>query len=107
MKTFEIQVLNGAMYTLCNRIIERIVVEVEYLKPQHNLPIPCSFDRLQKTLIQMKYEILDVTENQVYLDKTLSDFPADVVFKLKNDSKSPADQLRDSRNNPCAKFDTF
>ena len=93
------------MYTLCNKIIERIVVEVEYLKPKHNLPIPCNFDRMQKTLVQMNYEILDVTETQVYTDKRLSDFPPDVVFRLKDDSKSPAELLRGSRNNPCAKFD--
>jgi len=107
VETFEMQVLNGAMYTLCNKIVERIAVEVEYLKPNYNLPIPCSFDQLQKTMIQMNYEILDASEMQVYTNKKLPDFPQDVVFKLRDVSKSPADQLRGLRDNPCAKFDTL
>mmetsp|Transcript_19815 Transcript_19815/g.35018 ORF Transcript_19815/g.35018 Transcript_19815/m.35018 type:complete len:405 (-) Transcript_19815:56-1270(-) len=105
VETFEIQVFNGAMHTLCNSIVERIVVEVEYLKPKHNLPIPCDFDRLQKALVQMNYEILDLEERMTLTHMALPDFPTDVIFRLKDMTQSPATRLQGVNGNPCQKFD--
>ena len=106
VETFEMQVLNGAMHSLCNLIIERIVVEVEYLKPVHKLKTPCNFDLLQRTLIEMGYDILDVGEKESFTTKRLPDFPPDVVFKLIDMTQSPVKRLGSrSGNNVCQRFD--
>lgn len=93
------------MYTLCNRIVERIVVEVEYLKPIHGLPLPCSFDRMRKALVGMGYEAFDLSETQSLTNADLSELPPDIVFRLRSDARPPADQLRGAWSNPCAMFD--
>ena len=106
VETFEMQVLNGAMHSLCNLIVERIVVEVEYLKPVHKLKTPCNFDLLQMTLMEMGYDILDVGEMEYFATKRLPDFPGDVVFKLIDMTQSPVKRLGSRRgNNVCQKFD--
>jgi FkbM family methyltransferase len=105
VETYEIHVLNGAMYSLCNLIVERIVVEVEYLKPSYNLANSCDFDRLRRALALMKYQIFDLEENISYESMELQNFPTDIMFKLHDITRSPADQFRGSMENPCAKFD--
>ena len=112
VETYEIHVLNGAMYSLCNIVIEHIVMEVEYLKPSYNnnlLPLSnntCSFDKMRQTLIRLGYEILDLEENgTVYTDVDLQELPSDVLFRLNDFTQSPATRLRGSVDNPCAKFD--
>ena len=105
VETKEIEVLNGAMFTLCNLVVERIIVEVEYLKPFYNSePIRCNFDKLQQTLVQMGYDIYDAEEQSTLMDKKLPEFPPDIVFKLKDMAQSPANRLRGSVGDPCEKF---
>jgi FkbM family methyltransferase len=82
VETYEIHVLNGAMYSVYNLIVERFVVEVEYLKPSYNLPNPCNFDQLQKALVLMNYQILDLEETTSYTSMELQNFTTDVIFKL-------------------------
>lgn len=106
VETYEIHVLNGAMYSLCNIIIERIVMEVEYIKPSYNLDNKCSFDTMQQTLVRLGYTIFDVEEKMVYTnDVHLQELPSDILFRLNDFTQSPATRLRGSVDNPCAKFD--
>jgi hypothetical protein len=106
VETYEIHVLNGAMYSLCNIIIERIVMEVEYLKPSYNLNNQCSFDTMRQTLLRLGYDIFDVEEKMVYTnDVHLQELPSDILFRLNDFTQSPATRLRGSVDNPCAKFD--
>ena len=106
VETYEIHVLNGAMYSLCNIIIERIVMEVEYLKPSYNLNNQCSFDTMRRTLLRLGYDIFDVEEEMVYTnDVHLQELPSDILFRLNDFTQSPATRLRGSVDNPCAKFD--
>lgn len=108
VETFELQVLQGAMQSMCNMIIERITVEVEYYKPIHNMHNPCDFERLRAIMIDMGYEIVDIYHTEEKDDMTywkLSDMPPDILFRLKDMSVSPADRLRKKRNNACKKFD--
>ena len=105
VETYEIHVLNGAMHTLCNLIVERIVIEVEYLKPSYNLPIPCNFEQLRSTLIQMNYDVHDFDEVKSYKSVALQQLPSDIIFNLIDVTQSPADRLRGSMDNPCAQFD--
>jgi FkbM family methyltransferase len=108
VETYEIHVLNGAMYSLCNIIIERIVLEVEYLKPSYNLSNKCSFDTMRQTLLRLGYEIFDVEEKTVYTDNVdLKELPSDILFRLNDFSQSPATRLRGTIDNPCAKFDLY
>ncbi len=95
--TYEIHVLNGAMHTLCNLVVERIVIKVEYLKPNYNLPYPCNFEKLLRTLTQMNYAILS------YAGVELQNLPGDIIFKLTDATRSPSNRL--SLDNPCAQFD--
>ena len=108
VETYEIHVLNGAMYSLCNIIIERIVLEVEYLKPSYNLSNKCSFDTMRQTLLRLGYELFDVEEKTVYTDNVdLKELPSDILFRLNDFSQSPATRLRGTIDNPCAKFDLY
>ncbi len=104
VETYEIHVLNSAMHTLCNLIVERIVIEVEYLKPSYNLPNPCNFEQLRSTLIQMNYDVLDFDEVKSYKSVALQQLPGDIIFKLMDVTQSPVNRLRGSMDNPCAQF---
>ena len=104
VETYEIHVLNSAMHTLCNLIVERIVIEVEYLKPSYNLPNPCNFEQLRSTLIQMNYDVLDFDEVKSYKSVALQQLPGDIIFKLMDVTQSPVNRLRGSMDNPCARF---
>jgi FkbM family methyltransferase len=106
VETYEIHVLNGAMYSLCNIVIGRIVLEVEYLKPSYNLSNKCNFDTMRQTLLHLGYELFDVEEKTVYTDNVdLQQLPSDILFRLNDFSQSPATRLRGTVDNPCAKFD--
>ena len=105
VETYEIHVLNGAMHTLCNLVVERIVIEVEYLKPNYNLPNPCNFEKLLRTLSRMNYAILDFDEVKSYAGVELQNLPGDIIFKLTDATRSPSNRLRGSLDNPCEQFD--
>ena len=110
VETAEIEVINGAMATLCNVIVERIVMEVEYLKPAHGLPIRCDFDKMRDALVRMGYVLRDVKGKALDVGLGLDRLPHDVVFELGSlvdKTRTPAERLRggDSGDNPCAPFD--
>ena len=96
------------MHFLCNRIVDAIAVEVEYLKPQHNLVTDnCQFEPLRQQLEQMGYTVMS-TDNNTPKDLTgipLASLPADVVFVQQHLDQSPAGRLRGASTNPCRDFD--
>jgi FkbM family methyltransferase len=106
VETYEVHVLNGAMHTLCNVVVERIVVEIEYLKPKHKLLKDCDFARLHNTLDKMGYTIMDNAEKQTYPTSVpLANMPGEAVLVLENTTQSPAERLRGSADNVCQPFD--
>ena len=110
VETAEIEVINGAMATLCNVVVERIVMEVEYLKPAHGLPIRCDFDKMTDALVRMGYVLRDVKGEALDAGVGLDRLPHDVLFELglsEDEARTPAERLRgtDGDDNPCAPFD--
>lgn len=110
VETAEIEVINGAMATICNVIVERIVMEVEYLKPSHGLPIRCDFDRMADALIRMGYVLRGVKGEALDAGVGLDRLPHDVLFELGlfvDKTRTPAERLRGKGgdDNPCAPFD--
>lgn len=105
VETHEVQVVNGAMYFLCNRRVDRIIMEVEYLKSNYKLG-KCDFPAMQHRLEQMGYEVWDSTMKIDLTGKSIEQFPTpDAVFVQKFPDETPANRLRGTSNNPCADFD--
>ena len=104
VETFEMHVLAGAARTLCETIVERIAVEVEYLKPSYGLDVPCDFAAMRDTLVKIGYEIYDLKEERDLTRARLEDMPTDVVFRLRNRTMAPATRLRHRKDNPCRRF---
>ena len=105
VETHEVQVFNGAMYFLCNRRVDRIIVEVEYLKSVHGLG-KCKFPDLQDRLERMGFSMFDSTMKINRTGMSFENFPsADAVFSQNFPNESPANRLRGTFDNPCADFD--
>ena len=107
VETFEIQVFNGSMQSLFNVIVEHIVVEVYHLKSQYNMMIPFNFYPLQKTLVRMGYEILNLSDQITLTDMQLPDFATDITFNIHDLTQSPANRLSRGICNPFQKLDMF
>ena len=104
VEMFEIQVMNGGMYFLCNRRVDLIVMEIMYLKSQYYKG-PCQFSKLQNSLERMGFDILDPTLTVNFTSTPLDNFTSnDVVFRQRFKDEPPAIRLRGSPNNPCEGF---
>jgi FkbM family methyltransferase len=102
----EMHVINGAMRFLCNRVVDMIVMEVEYLKPGYNPEgTPCDFAIMRDRMVQMGFSLWDCSLEREYTDKQLSSFPTDVVFVQKYQGQPPARRLKGTKNNPCESFE--
>jgi FkbM family methyltransferase len=107
VETHEMHVINGAMHFLCNRVVNMIVMEVEYLKPGYNpkgTPC-CDFATMWDRMEQMGFSLWDCSLKQDYTDKQLNSLPGDVVFVQKYQGEPPARRLKGTENNPCESFE--
>jgi hypothetical protein len=105
VETFEIQVMNGGLYFLCNRRVDLIVMEILFLKSQYYKG-PCQFVKMQDRLEHMGFDILDITLTVNFTGILLDNFTSnDVVFVQRFKDKPPAVRLRGSPNNPCEGFE--
>lgn len=106
VETHEIHVLNGAMHFLCNRIVDAITVEVEYLKAKHGLVRDdCTFETMRQRLVEMGYTVMSLDEIPVDLTGVpLKKLPSDVVFVQQYLDQPPARRLKGTINDPCRDF---
>lgn len=105
VERFEVQVLNGAMSFLCNRVVKRITVEVAFLKVSKEFPKPtCNFEALHDTLAKLCYTTWDISETKDLMGQPLAELPMDVVFRLEHQDQPPAQRLLKNSENPCRDF---
>ena len=105
VETHELHALNGAMNFLCNRIVDAITVEVEYLKPGYNLlKDNCRFEPMRNQLEQMGYTLMDTPKSRDLTGMSLDKLPSDVLFVQQHLDQSPARRLEGSSTNPCRDF---
>jgi FkbM family methyltransferase len=108
VETHEMQVINGGMHFLCNRVVNMIIMEVEYLKPIHKMDLQgCDFSQMQDILERMGFQVFDytLTEQITGTGKPLSAFPGtDAVFVQKHKGQPPAQRLTGTDDNPCEAF---
>lgn len=105
VETFEIQVMNGGLYFLCNRRVDLIVMEILFLKSQYYKG-SCQFVKMQGRLERMGFDILDITLTVNFTGIPLDNFTSnDVAFVQRFKDKPPAVRLRGSPNNPCEGFE--
>lgn len=105
VETFEVEVLNGAMLLLCNRIVKRIVMEVLYLAVSEHNPNPtCDFESMHERLAQMGYTTWDPNETRNLTGLPLSKLTNDVIFRLEYVDEAPAKRLEAAQGNPCQDF---
>ena len=97
-------VINGAMRFLCSRIVDTILMEVEYIKTTENAH-GCSGSSMQNTLITMGFEIKDEGNKDVTGLK-FQNLPGNVVFQQKYRDQPPGERLRGQPNSPCGPFVT-
>ena len=95
-------VINGAMRFLCSRIVDTILMEVEYIKTTQNAH-GCSGSSMQNTLITMGFEIKDEGNKDVTGLK-FQNLPGNVVFQQKYRDQPPGERLRGQPNSPCEPF---
>lgn len=106
VETHEVEVLNGSMRFLCNRIINKIVMEVLYLKPSTDNPHPtCNFESMHTTLERLGFTTWDPREETNLTGKPLASLTGDVIFRQEYSDKPPALRLEGTENNPCAGFE--
>jgi len=104
VETHEVQVINGAMHLLCNRHVDLIVMEVQYLKAEYKLA-KCRFAAMQDRVVRMGFTIWDPARTKELTKMNLDQFPAEAVFVQTFLDATPAQRLRGTADNPCAEFD--
>ena len=119
IETFEINAINGAVRFFCNRIVEVILVEVQYLKSEHGLT-QCDASGMQKMLEEMGYDVWDrlpirtadgilngSNGAKLLTGKPFDQLPVDVLFVLKDTTRAPLQRLSDDGavQNPCKGFE--
>lgn len=105
VETHELHALNGAMNFLCNRIVDAITVEVEYLKPSYNVVKDnCQFEPIRIQLEQMGFTLMDTKKSRDLTGISLDKLPSDVLFVQQHSDQSPARRLEGSSTNPCRDF---
>jgi hypothetical protein len=121
VEMFEIHVLDGAMRFLCEKIVEKFIVEVEYIKDPTKLANQCDFDKMYQRLTELgyvpyhpDYHTDNKDKNKSLVDLPLIEWPADALFILSDPSVSPGRRLQTLRNddpanpattaNPCRDF---
>jgi FkbM family methyltransferase len=106
VETHEMEVINGGMHFLCHRVVNMIIMEVEYLKPHPEIVITCDFAAMQDRLERMGFTVWDCSFQTEYTGKSLASMTtSDVVFVQTYRDQPPAQRLKGTENNPCESFE--
>jgi FkbM family methyltransferase len=106
VETFEVHVINGAMRFLCNSIVDMIIMEVEYIRP--NPKTVCDSVKMQETLEKMGFSIwseLKTNGGTEFTGKPFNQLPANVNFVQEFRERTPAERLKGAEGNPCEGFE--
>jgi len=101
VNTRQVPVINGAMRFLCSRIVDTILMEVEYTKKRDRSG--CNGPSMLDTLATMGFEIKDDVGKDVS-ESTWQNLPENVAFQQKYRDQPPCERLRGQPNSPCAPF---
>ena len=80
INTRQVPVINGAMRFLCSRIVDTILMEVEYMKKRDRSG--CNGPSMLDTLVTMGFEIKDDVGKNVS-ESTWQNLPENVAFQQK------------------------
>ena len=106
VERFEVHVINGAMRFLCNSIVDMIIIEVEYIRP--NPTAVCNSVKMQETLEKMGFSIwskLKKDGGTEFTGKPFNELPSNVNFVQEFRDRPPVERLKGTEGNPCEGFE--